>query len=124
MSLKFKGKGHAVAPEIKDMQPALVIVLGVVLQFCKGHMLECKVTNIKHKFPQSESNTHPEGRAFDVSVKGWKEEDIHGCMKYVRRKVGNLGAISNKSNDHTIAVFHNVGLGPHLHFQVAREVYF
>jgi len=123
MTLKFKGLGHAIPEDIGYMQPALIVVLSAVLQFCRNTMLNCRITNIRHRFPNSVSNTHPEGRAFDVSVRGWSKENIKECVKYVEKRIGYLGAISSRDNQRRIAVVHDIGYGRHIHFQVARDVY-
>ena len=118
--LEFKGEGSAELEDIYSMQPALIIVLGAVLQFCKDNSLPCKVTNVRHKFAQSISNTHPEGRAFDMSVRGWTGTEIKRCIHYVEKEVGHLGAISKNSGVRVVAVYHDVGLGKHIHFQTQR----
>lgn len=118
--LEFKGIGHATIQDIYSMQPSLIIVLGTVLQFCKLNDLPCTLTNVTRSFPQSVSRTHPDGRAFDMSTKGWRQVDVTNCLSYVKKRVGHLGAYSKNSGAQTVGVYHNIGLGDHIHFQTKR----
>jgi len=121
--LTFKDSKHVSSEDITVMQPALVIALGVFMQFCQSRALPCEITNIKTKFPVSKTNTHPEGRAFDASVRGWPEEFIKECENYMEKHIGYLGAISSDTFKPNLVYYHDAGLGPHFHIQVAREVY-
>ena len=103
------------------MKPSLVIVWGFLLKFCSMHEIPCRITNIKTKFPKSVSDTHPQGRAIDISVRGWSILHVRDAQDYLERNVGHLGAIVGRG-DRRVSVFHNV-YGDHLHLQVAPEKY-
>jgi len=95
--------------------------VGFYLMFCESRGLPCQVTNISHKFLQSQSETHPDGRAFDGSIKGWTDRDIQECIDYMEQNAGHLGAFSASDLKQRVVIFHDVGLGEHLHFQTKRE---
>jgi hypothetical protein len=104
------------------MKPSLIIVWGFLSKFCLDNNLPCRITNIKTKFPESISDTHPQGRAIDVSVKDWSILHVQDCLEYLRRNVGHLGAIVGRG-DRKVALHHDIGRGAHLHIQVAPEEY-
>ena len=114
--IKVKCPNHF--EEFQEVQGSLLVVLGYVLMFCEETKLPCMVTNIHEEFSQSSSKTHPQGRAFDLSIRGWTIEDIQNCMSYVELLAGDLGAISYRDLRQRVVVHHDIGLGDHLHFQV------
>jgi hypothetical protein len=102
------------------MKPSLIIVWGFLSKFCHVKNLECKITNIKTKFPQSVSNTHPEGRALDISLHSWSILQVRESIEYLERHAGHLGAIVGRGQ-RRLVVHHDIGLGDHLHIQTAPE---
>ena len=68
----------------------------------------------------STSRTHEEGRAVDVSVKGWDcdhiDDFIHDSNKEFADKIG---AISAKDGVSRFCVFH-VGTAAHIHLQTRK----
>lgn len=113
-------RGHVTAAELQNMDPKLLIVLGHFVAFCEKHSLPCKLTNITHKFKQSKSSTHVDGRAVDVSVRGWTDTDIFNARKHMESIAGHYGAISARDYKKRVFVYHNVGLGDHIHLQVMK----
>jgi len=106
------------------LTPKAIKLLGFVLQFCEDRELPCMITNVSKRFTQSISNTHPEGRAFDVRTKNWPDKDnnVKSCIIYLEERTDDIAALV-KSGDKLIprpAVYHNIGLGEHLHFQVRK----
>ena len=67
----------------------------------------------------SKSNSHPEGRAVDVSVKGWDSDKIDEFVKHWNNHgfCKNYGAISASDGVKRLVVFHT-GTGPHFHISV------
>ena len=108
------------AEDMTFLTPKMLLVWSHFTLFAHSRDLPIKVTNILQKFSVSKSNTHPEGRAIDVSVKNWKPEDISNCLDYLNEKVGKYGAISKASGMKRVVYFHDAGLGPHFHLQVSR----
>lgn len=67
------------------------------------------------------SNSHATGRAFDISSKGWNQNDIDALAKALRDRYGAVGAISSKTQKPNLVVVHNAGTGNHFHVQVSNE---
>lgn len=67
------------------------------------------------------STTHLEGRAFDLSVKPFKEEQINELKVAFTQVAGHLGAIGEYSKLPTLIVDHDTGHGRHLHFQISKD---
>jgi hypothetical protein len=106
----------------KKVNPKLLVVVDYLISLCDNLNLPLKITSIiRPKIPGvSKSNTHGEGRAFDVSVNGWTDADIRNVVFMVNRNL-NVGAISAKDGLEREAVYEDgktAGTAPHLHFQV------
>lgn len=108
------------AEDLQMLTPKMMIVLGHFMVFAKSNNLPVTITNIKHKFKESISNTHPEGRAVDVSVKKWSKKDIERCEIYLNDNALQYGAISLRTGYHRVVLPHDIGKGPHFHLQVSR----
>jgi hypothetical protein len=63
------------------------------------------------------SKSHAEGRAFDLSTRGWDEQDIALFMKNFNQKYAAVAAIGG-SGKPTLIVRHDTGHGDHFHFQI------
>jgi hypothetical protein len=121
MKTRIKLKKGVMYMHLAEMTPYAIIALGHYLDFCDKYRLPVMITNIKEKFPQSTSDTHPEGRAFDVSVKNWSEDRIHLCVNRLNEKLRDIGAVSARSGKIVAALYHDIGLGAHIHIQVRRK---
>jgi hypothetical protein len=95
------------------------------------------VTNVLYRPPGSSTTTHPEGRAIDLKTAG---VGFFDPSTMAGRKIGDsylkeveallledrinsawdTGNILSDGSPMQCAVVHNIGLGPHLHLQVAR----
>jgi hypothetical protein len=67
------------------------------------------------------SSSHREGRAFDISTRGWPDGLALEAIEYLVSKHGHLGAISRGSGKPTLVVHHDAGTGPHLHVQINKQ---
>jgi len=106
--------------DLAMLTPKMLIVLGYASLFAEKNGLPFTVTNIKHKFEESISNTHPEGRAVDISVEGWTHEDSDKLVLFLEQNCEELGAVGGMSGIRRIVVRHDVGYGDHIHLQVER----
>ena len=94
------------------------------IDYCKTHQLPCVFTSIiRPKLPQSRTDIHARGRAFDCSVHGWSLEQILKCEKYFCELYIKIGAISDRDGISRACVYESPdyngrGNGPHFHFQV------
>lgn len=66
------------------------------------------------------SSTHREGRAFDISTRGWAKDAVDECVRVFGFKYRHLAALGQDGNPRLV-YFHNAGTGDHLHFQVAKR---
>jgi len=120
---KFTLKDDVVLEDIMLISPKVLIVLGHLITFADVRGLPVVVTSIisDREDVQSVSRTHEEGRALDVSIKGWSLADVNDCIDQLDNIVGHYGAISFSDNERRVAIHHNYkGQGDHLHLQVAR----
>ncbi len=108
--------------ELLCMHPNLFVLFAEALQFAEKRKLPFVVTSIirskeENDKLKSKSNTHVEGRAFDLSVNGWRTIDISDLVAIVGRKHSGLGAISAVDKVSRPVVVHDSGYGMHFHFQ-------
>ncbi|MGE3607991.1 MAG: hypothetical protein AB7I27_00285 [Bacteriovoracaceae bacterium] len=106
------------------VKPELLILIDYVISHCETYNLPLTITSIiRPKIKGiSKSVTHQEGRAFDISVRGWSHEDIRFLVDNINEKF-TIGAISLKDGKEREAIYEdgvNAGTAPHLHFQVGR----
>lgn len=116
----FKEDEGCLVTELQKVSPLLIIVLGHFLTFAQKNNLPVVITNVGTTFHVSQSKTHIEGRAFDASVNGWNKLKISELIAYMEKSVGHLGAQSVSDGKQRVVVYHDAGLGYHLHFQVYR----
>jgi len=115
-------KESVLVTDLQMIRPDLLIVLSYVSWWCFNNNLPCRITSIMDDAPQRISRTHAEGRAIDISTKGFGPRDITALLKYLEDKVGHLGAYSKSDNIQRVAIYHNAGSGHHLHIQVSKEI--
>lgn len=106
--------------EFEQCNPWLLVILGAVALWCHSRKLRCCVTSIVRPLNDgiSESKTHQEGRAIDLSVKGFTQEQIEELAAYINDKFKFCGAISSKTMKPVTCLYHNNGNGWHFHIQV------
>lgn len=124
----FELKDGIEAGDMLFLSPKLYVVWGYLLMFANSRGLPVVVTNFINKFAVSTSETHPDGRAIDVSTKKWTEKDIEDLSNFLEIKVGEFGAISRKTGKPRVIYYHEAideetgrSYGPHLHLQVSWE---
>ena len=119
-SFRFKQENEML--ELALIHPILLFVFSDFNFYCYERNLPVVVTRaVDHNIDGiSVSNTHPEGRALDISVKGWLYSDILDAVKYFNRKYETFAAISASDGKSRLLVYHDVGLGAHLHMQIRK----
>lgn len=109
--------------DLLAMHSSLYAILSFVLGYCQTHSLPCVVTSIMDEAEGRISRTHQEGRAFDVSTRGWSEFHIHRFVKMTNERFKDIGAISNVDMVPRAVIYHKVeGSEYHFHFQVRPEL--
>lgn len=67
------------------------------------------------------SVTHREGRAVDISIKGWSDRDIKAFIETFTLLYGSIGAVSLGTNKPTLIVFGDSAHKDHMHVQLNRS---
>lgn len=120
--LKKLAHKKGVNPDDWDIvNPNLRILAYETIEYCESRKLPILITSIiREKIPGiSKSDTHREGRAYDLSVHGWSEKDCLDFEKYLNENYANLGAISAKDGVARACVYH-MGTAMHHHIQCRR----
>ena len=106
--------------ELAIIHPILLFVFSDFNFYCYERNLPVVVTSaVRHNIDGvSVSNTHLEGRALDISVKGWSHGDINEAKDHFNEKYKQFAAISASDYKPRLLVYHDVGLGEHLHMQI------
>lgn len=118
-SVKFK-KG--VDPgDLRKMTANCGILFFEFINWCKYKRLPCEITSLisDRENVQAVSKTHETGRAFDASTRGWSTEDIDDCVFHFTTYFKNIAAISASDLKPRAVIYHDAGLGSHLHFQTS-----
>lgn len=116
-------------PGVKDRLEWLSVeafmVLCDVILWARNKQLPVVISDAVTSLDEDEalkrtSSTHREGRAFDLSTRGWAKENIDECVRVLGFKYRHLAALGADGNPRLV-YFHNAGTGDHLHFQVAKR---
>jgi hypothetical protein len=123
MDSTFTLKDDCSYEDLQYLQPTLWLLITSVIQFAEKRNLPVVFTSIisDRGFIKSVSTTHEDGRAIDVSTKGWSDKNIEDCILSMEYLHGDIAAISSKDLEPRPVVYHNYnGQGDHLHLQVRR----
>lgn len=110
---------------LHSLSPVLLLIICDLIVWCEQKQLPCVLTDSLTTLQEDEalsrqSSTHREGRAFDVSTRGWTKENIDEVIRVFGFKFRQIAAVRNDGSPNLI-YFHDAGTGPHLHFQVHRK---
>lgn len=116
---------EGIAERVLFLSPVALMILCDVIQWCETYKMPCVISDAVSTLDEDErlkrvSSTHREGRAFDVSTRGWGELQIKAIQQEFMHKYAGYAAIG-KSGQPTLVYHHDAGTGPHLHFQVAKR---
>ena len=117
----FINKDDVDLNDLREMQPALLILFTHTVLYCQEYKLPLKITSIKSDRTNVKaiSNTHETGRAIDISVNGWTSHHIHRFVYLTNKYYSDIGAISYSDLEARAAIFHEYeGQGSHIHLQV------
>lgn len=86
----FKNEDYAI--HFQYLHPYLFYILGHLIVWAWRRNLPVTFTDIiRDRLPSSISDTHAEGRAIDMSVKGWNQKDIDDCVLHFNMEFSHLG---------------------------------
>lgn len=109
------------------MSPKLMLMWAFINNWCADRNLDFRVTSMIRspeydKQLGAASTTHQEGRAFDMSLRGFSYQDVQDLIDVVAKNFSNIGAISRSSGTSRPIVVHknHDGAGTHAHLQVRR----
>lgn len=110
---------------LHDLSPILLLVMADLIVWGIERGIPIMITDTVSDLNEDAalervSSTHREGRAFDVSAKGWTTEQIEECVRSFSFKYRNIAALS-KHGDPRLVYVHDAGTGKHLHFQINRK---
>jgi hypothetical protein len=108
--------------EIMWLSPVLLLILADAITWAEQRHLFVRVTSLLREMNDgiSVSTTHQEGRALDISVKGWSQQNIEELSKYLNDKYAPKLGTSPVGKAPLVCVYHNNGNGWHFHIQVRR----
>ena len=107
------------------MHPIMSLILIDMYWYCLSKNMPFTVTSTVRTVEENNRVgashlTHVQGRAFDLSVRGWgKKFRKEFCNKY-NVKYEKQAAISSSTLKPTLCVDH-VGTAPHIHVQASRD---
>lgn len=122
---KLKFKDEVVAGRFDGCLPLLRNIVRVMADWCESRgvpflITESRTTLEEDQRLQRTSKTHREGRAVDLSVQGWKSEDINAFVSYFCALYKDVAAVTT-GGINRLVLYHNSGHGDHLHVQIRRQ---
>lgn len=85
-----------------------------------ANIAETVTTAAEDKSLNRVSDSHAQGRAFDLSTRGWDEDSIARFIEEFTRRYGALAAIGGSGNP-ALIVRHDTGRGDHFHIQINKK---
>jgi len=118
----FNAKNEVDLNDFKEMSPALLILFTHTVLYCHEYGIPLSITSIKSDRDgiESASTTHEEGRAIDISVKGWSTLHIERFVYLTNLHYADIAAISASDYKPRAAVYHE-GTAYHIHLQVKND---
>jgi hypothetical protein len=106
--------------DLSKFQPATWILWSATILYCEEFKLPLTITSLisDRDGIKTVSNSHQEGRAFDIRTAGWTEQSIHRFCFIMNRNYRDIAAISASDGVERAAVYHN----NHIHMQVRPNV--
>ena len=118
-NISFKQERYMV--ELFLIHPILFYAFLDVSSWAYKKNLPIIVTNVLDKQKDSETDSHPQGRAIDISVIHWPDRSIREADNYFDAKYGKIAAISGKTGKPNFFVYHKTkkeGSKWHIHLQI------
>jgi hypothetical protein len=123
---KFKeGCEKKLVAEYQQLKPQSQLIAEDMSDFCERNGEEFVMTDImsdatEDKLLNRVSDSHSEGRAFDFRTHNWSKEFLDKFEKYFETKYARFAALSKKSGERNLIVYHDNGHGMHGHCQIRK----
>lgn len=109
--------------DIYSLNPWLIMVFGEFCAYAMRYNLPVIISSMIDEAPGRVSATHEEGRAIDVSSKGWDRLHIERIKFHLNSKYGKEFGTAPKDIKPMVLVHHDAGTGYHFHLQTKRFNY-
>ena len=116
----FRFKRGVEASELGLVTANLFYLFAMFTQYSAIRGLPVTITCIKQHVSGRKYRTHAEGRAIDLSVKGWSDRDIAEVTDLFNEQYKDIAAISARDGVPRAVVVHK-GTAKHFHLQVRPE---
>lgn len=106
------------------LHPKLIEIMQDMQVWCDEHEMPFVVTETVSTQEEDDrlkrvSKTHLEGRAFDISAKGWGDQVVDIFCDFFDEKYKDVAALKQDGLP-LLVVFHDAGTGEHFHVQIRR----
>lgn len=118
MKQNFVLKSNVDVEDLTRIHPNLLLLFAHINKYAYDNNLPVTVTSITGAAFGRRTRTHKEGRAIDVSLRGWPEEFIEDIELTFNKLFKNEAAISASDLKPRAIVVHDAGTGNHIHAQV------
>ena len=104
------------------LNPKLLVIFAELCIYAHNNNLPVVITSMIEDVPGRKFKTHSEGRAIDISTKGWSLKNIKEVEYNFNDWFEDIGAISASDYKPRAVVYHKIPGGvDHFHFQVKRD---
>lgn len=112
-------KQHIKVHDILVLHPNLYLIITYAYQYAVTYELPFMITSLADEYSGRVSRSHIEGRACDLSVRGWSQFHIARLTNKINKQFKNIGAISLSDGVSRACVYHTMEGGAyHFHLQV------
>lgn len=119
MQKTFAVKQETDINDLMYFNPKLLLLFAELCVYAHNNNLPVVITSMREDVPGREYKTHKEGRAFDVSTKGWDIKNIKEVEYNFNDQFCDIAAIGYESRKPKAVVYHKINDGAyHFHFQV------
>lgn len=120
MQANFNVRPDCDINDLKYLCPSLIVVAGFVVDFAKKKGLPCVFSSIISDRGNvvAKSKTHEQGRAIDLSLKGWPVDRTIELVALLSEVFEEIAALSYRDLEPTIAVYGDQRHLDHIHIQV------
>lgn len=103
---------------LERIHPNLWYLLGCFVKYASDRNLPVIITSIiRPRLAMSVSDTHAQGRAIDISCRGWPIDQCLEAVDFFKDRYYDIGAISKETKEPAPLVYHK-GNEWHFHLQV------